>query len=72
LAVQVLKDQAAGAAHTRLECRCSPYHANSAMYPIIDLLQRVLQFARDETPTVQVDKLATALTQYRLPRGVSR
>ena len=28
-----------------MEFRCSPYHQNSAFYPIIEHLQRLLQFA---------------------------
>src|SRR5499433_1148600 len=42
--VQELKDQLARAGVTRIEFRCSPYHQNSALYPIIDHLQRLLQF----------------------------
>ena len=34
----------------RIEFRCSPYHQNSALYPIIDHLQRLLQFAREDSP----------------------
>ena len=36
--VQVLKEHVAGEAHTRWECRCSPYYQHTALYPIIDLL----------------------------------
>ena len=37
--------------HWLTPCQCSPYHQNSVLYPIIDLLERVvLQFERDETP----------------------
>src|SRR5438132_126663 len=35
--VQVLKDHLAGEPYTLLECRCSPYHTNSALYSVIDL-----------------------------------
>ncbi|MBI4639502.1 MAG: AAA family ATPase [Candidatus Tectomicrobia bacterium] len=39
-------------------CQCSPYHQNSALYPIIDLLERVvLQFGREETPQQRLNKL---------------
>src|SRR5262249_7475729 len=41
--VQVLKDHLAGEPHTLLECRCSSYHINSALYPVIDLWQRMFQ-----------------------------
>jgi len=65
--VQVLKDHLAGEPHTRLECRCSPYHTNSALYPVIDLWQRVLRFDTAETLADKLHKLEQMLAQYRLP-----
>jgi class 3 adenylate cyclase/predicted ATPase len=65
--VQVLKDHAAGEAHIRLECRCSPYHQNSALYPLIDLLHRTLRWQENEGSAERLKKLEHALGQYRLP-----
>jgi class 3 adenylate cyclase len=65
--VQVLKDHAASVAHTRLECRSSPYYQHTALYPMIDLLQRTLRFQSDDSPAQRLDKLARELDQYRLP-----
>ena len=48
--VQALKEQVLTEGATRIEFRCSPYHQNSALYPIIDHLQRLLQFAREDAP----------------------
>lgn len=48
--VRVLREQIAGEARVWLECRCSPYHQNSALYPLIDLVQRVLQFSLTMRP----------------------
>ncbi len=62
--VQTLKERAATESHTRLECRCSPYYQNSALYPVIDLLQRLLQFKRDDTPEAKLTKLEGALEPY--------
>ena len=42
--VQVMREQAERRCRPRLEFRCSPYHQNSAFYPIIEHLQRLLQF----------------------------
>ena len=64
--VQVLKDHAAGEAHTRLECRCLPYHQNSALYPLIDLLHRTLRWQENEGSAERLEKLEHALGQYRL------
>ena len=70
--LQVLKDHVADEPHTRLECRSSPYFANSALYPIIDFLQRMLRFQVDDTPEEKLDKLGQYLRQYRLPVEESR
>jgi tetratricopeptide (TPR) repeat protein len=40
--VQVLKEHITPAPHTRIEWRGSPYHQQSALYPVIDHLQRLL------------------------------
>src|SRR5207253_4013530 len=40
---------------------------NSALYPVIDLFQRILQFEAHETPDEKLGKLEQALSQYRLP-----
>jgi class 3 adenylate cyclase len=48
--VQVLKEHVAEAPHAALECRGSPYHQHSALYPVIDLIQRAWQLAPGEPP----------------------
>lgn len=46
-----------------IECRCSPYHQNSALYPIIDMLQRVvLGFEREDSSDKKLSKLEDFLT----------
>jgi class 3 adenylate cyclase/predicted ATPase len=46
------------------EARCSPYHQHSAFYPLIDVLQRALLFARQDTDEEKVAKLDRALRLY--------
>src|SRR4029450_11580272 len=65
--VQVLKDHVVGEAHTRLECRCSPYYQNSALYPLIDLLHRTLRWQDHEESAERLEKLEHTLEQYGLP-----
>jgi predicted ATPase len=50
--VQGLMDQAATEPQAWLTpCQCSPYHQHTALYPWIELLERVaLRFAREEIP----------------------
>jgi class 3 adenylate cyclase/predicted ATPase len=64
--VQVLKEQVAGDAHTRIECRSSPYYQHTALYPITDLCERAWQLARDDTPEARLAKVEQALRPYRL------
>jgi class 3 adenylate cyclase/predicted ATPase len=65
--VQVLKDHLTGEPHTLLECRCLPYHTNSALYPVIDLWQRMFQVETAEAPADKLHKLEQMLTRSRLP-----
>ena len=66
--VQALKEQVARGAHARIECRCSPYYQNSALYPVIEHLQRLLQFRREDTPQEKLRKLEETLGQYAFAR----
>src|SRR5215475_14221809 len=65
--VQVLKDHIASEQHVRWECRSAEYSQNTALFPLIELFQRLLQFEAHETPNVKLEKLEHALSQYRLP-----
>ena len=42
---------------TRLRYFCSPYHQDSALFPIVDQLGRAAGFAREDTPAVKLEKL---------------
>jgi TOMM system kinase/cyclase fusion protein len=67
--VQVLKEQVATEPQAWLTpCQCSPYHQNTALYPLIDLLERVvLRFDREESPQQKLRKLEGHLVQYGFP-----
>jgi predicted ATPase/class 3 adenylate cyclase len=52
---------------TRVEFRCSPHHQSSAFQPIIDHLQRLLAFEREEAPDARLEKLRQRLGHYRFP-----
>jgi predicted ATPase/class 3 adenylate cyclase len=43
---------------------CLPYFANTAFYPIIQLLERVLEFGPDDTVEQRLDKIDGLLAQY--------
>jgi hypothetical protein len=67
--VQEFKEQLAPAGVTRIEFRCSPYHHNSAFYPLIDHLHRLLQFAPHDPPQARLATLQQTLAQYRFPQA---
>ena len=65
--VQILKDHVANEPHIRWECRSSSYFHNTALFPMTDLFQRLLQFETGDTPDEKSGKLEQMLSQYRLP-----
>jgi hypothetical protein len=65
--VQVLKDHVANEPHVRWECRSAEYSQNTALFPLVELFQRILRFEAHETPDEKLGKLEHALSQYRLP-----
>ena len=67
--VQVLTEQVAAEPQAWLTpCQCSPYYQHTALYPMIDLLERVaLRFEREESPQQKLRKLEGFLVQYGLP-----
>lgn len=65
--MQVLKDHVASAPHTRWECQSSPCYQHTALYPIIDFLQRTLRWQPDDTPEEKLATLERQVRQYQLP-----
>src|SRR5262249_43154410 len=43
------------------------YYQNTALFPMTELFQRLLRFQAEETPDTKMEKLESALSQYRLP-----
>ena len=52
-----------GEPHTRLRYFCSPQHTDSALYPIIDHIERAANFAREDDAKTRLDKLETVLSK---------
>jgi predicted ATPase/class 3 adenylate cyclase len=59
---QELKEQVAREQGMQIEFRCSPYYQNTAFYPVIEHLQRVLQFTREDVDEQRLLKLERTLT----------
>jgi predicted ATPase len=51
----------------RIAFRCSPYHTNSTLYPVSTHIERLLQFAPDDLPTIRLAKLEAGLHASGLP-----
>ncbi len=43
--------------YLRLRYFCSPYHQDSALFPFVDQLGRVAEFAPDDEPAIKLEKL---------------
>ena len=71
--LQALKENIATESSLLLEGHCSPYYQNSPFYPLVDLLQRTLQFEPRDTSEDKLRKLESALapTGVSLPETVS-
>jgi class 3 adenylate cyclase/predicted ATPase len=65
--VRVLTEQVVKAHTPRPTLRCSPYHTNSALYPVIEHFQRLLHWHRDATPDARLATLEQALQTAHLP-----
>jgi class 3 adenylate cyclase/predicted ATPase len=63
---QAVRDLAADSA-TRLSFRCSPYHTNTALHPVIEHLERRIGITRDVPPERKVALLREALLRTALP-----
>ena len=60
--VRELQDRIAGEPYYRLRNQCSPYHTNSALYPVIDQLERAARIETDDSADTKLDKLEALLS----------
>jgi class 3 adenylate cyclase/predicted ATPase len=65
--VQVLTERVSREGALRLALRCSPYHTNSALYPVIEHLERLLQARRNAAPEAKLARLEDVLREYGFP-----
>src|SRR5262249_27756815 len=65
--LQVLSERLATETYARVECRCSPFYQNTALYPVSEHLQRLLRFTKDDSPQEKLNKLEGTLQQYGFP-----
>jgi class 3 adenylate cyclase/tetratricopeptide (TPR) repeat protein len=61
--VQRLLEELAAEPQTQIHLQCSPYHRDSALYPILQHLGRAAGFAADDPPSARLDKLGVLFAE---------
>jgi predicted ATPase/class 3 adenylate cyclase len=59
--IRTFRERLGAEPYTPLSHYCSPYHINSALYPVIGLLERAARLERDDPPEAQLAKLEAVL-----------
>ena len=65
--LEELRERVSGEDHTWIAVRCSPYHANSMLYPVIEHLKRVMDWKPEDAAEEKFEKLESALKAQSLP-----
>jgi class 3 adenylate cyclase/tetratricopeptide (TPR) repeat protein len=65
--VHIFMERIADTGVPRLTLRCSPYHTNSPLYPVIEHLQRLLHWHGEVTSDARLAALEQALRTANLP-----
>jgi len=65
--IEELREKMSREDHNWITIRCSPYHTNSTLYPIIEHLKRVMGWKQEDGAEEKLEKLETALTAQGLP-----
>ena len=62
-AIEALQEALAGESHARIHLQCSPYHSDSALYPVIQYLGRAARFVAADSPGARIEKLGSLFTE---------
>ena len=65
--IEALGEQVSAKEYVWITFRCSPYHVNSTLYPIIEHLKRVMGWQQEDSVEEKLEKLETTLTAQSLP-----
>jgi class 3 adenylate cyclase/predicted ATPase len=61
--IRALRERLGDEPYTPLSLYCSPYHTNSALYPVIAQLERAARLERDQPPEAQLARLEALLSR---------
>jgi class 3 adenylate cyclase/tetratricopeptide (TPR) repeat protein len=70
-AIEALTEALSGEPHARINLQCSPYHGDSALYPVIQYLTRAAGFAATDTPEARIEKLGVLFAQRTASDGAA-
>ena len=65
--VDALSADLGNTGYTRITLGCSPYNTNSALFPVIVQLERVLRWQSEDGADIKLAKLEEALQDFSLP-----
>ncbi len=65
--LEALREQVVGEDYMWVATRCSPYHANSTLYPVIEHLKRAIGWKPEDGTEEKLEKLEAALKEQSLP-----
>jgi class 3 adenylate cyclase/tetratricopeptide (TPR) repeat protein/energy-coupling factor transporter ATP-binding protein EcfA2 len=66
-ALEALQEAIARESHGLIYLQCSPYHTDSALYPVIQHISRTAGFATADPPGTRIEKLAALFSQRAAP-----
>lgn len=61
--IEALQEELAAEPHARVNLQCSPYRSDSALYPVIQYLNRAARFTPTDTPDGRIEKLRAWLAK---------
>jgi len=61
--IQSLREQLQDEQRVNLQYFCSPFYSSSALYPVLDQIERAADFRRQDSPTTKLEKLEALLAQ---------
>jgi class 3 adenylate cyclase/tetratricopeptide (TPR) repeat protein len=64
--IEALQQELAGEAHARINLQCSPYHSDSALYPVIQYLTRAASLIAADPAEMRTEKLRAWLTARQI------
>ena len=61
--IEALQEALVAEPHARIHLQCSPYHSDSALYPVIQYLGRAARFAAADLPSARIEKLGALFAE---------